>query len=65
MTEQLAPELVNPGGMITAAVWVDFDGDGRLDLVTAGDWMPLQFFHNEGTRVRNVTAEMGMSGTRG
>ena len=65
VTEQLAPELVNPGGMITAAVWIDFDGDGRLDLVTAGDWMPLQFFHNEGTRFRNVTAELGMSGTRG
>jgi hypothetical protein len=47
VTEQLAPELVTPGGMITAAVWIDFDGDGRLDLVTAGEWMPLS---SSGTR---------------
>ena len=65
VTEQLAPELINPGGMITAAVWIDFDGDGRLDLVTAGEWMPLQFFHNEGTRFRNVTASVGVGATRG
>src|SRR6266850_8174232 len=65
VTEQLAPELVTPGGMITAAVWIDFDGDGRLDLVTAGEWMPLQFFRNEGTRFRNVTASRGLGATRG
>ena len=65
VTEQMAPELLNPGGMITAAVWIDFDGDGRLDLVTAGEWMPLQFFRNEGTRFRNVTATVGLGSTRG
>jgi hypothetical protein len=65
VTEQLAPELVDPGGMITAAVWIDFDGDGRPDLVTAGEWMPLQFFHNEGTHFRNVTASVGLPATRG
>jgi hypothetical protein len=65
VTEQMAPELVTPGGMITAAVWTDFDGDGRLDLVTAGEWMPLQFFRNEGARFRNVTASMGLDSTRG
>src|SRR6185436_19737046 len=31
VTADIAPELVNPGGMITDAQWVDFDGDGRLD----------------------------------
>jgi hypothetical protein len=51
--------------MITAAVWMDFDGDGPLDLVTAGEWMPLQFFRNEGTGLRNVTAAMGLGSTRG
>ena len=67
VTEEVAPELARPGGggMITAAVWIDFDGDGRLDLVTAGEWMPLQFFHNEGGRLRNVTASMGLPPTRG
>jgi hypothetical protein len=65
VTEQVAPDLVKPGGMITAAVWVDFDGDGRLDLVTAGEWMPLQFYHNDGTHLRNVTAAVGLPPMRG
>src|SRR5438094_6709052 len=65
VTEAVAPELVHPGGMITAAVWIDFDGDGRLDLVTAGEWMPIEFYHNEGARFRNVTASMGLPPTRG
>ena len=67
VTEEVAPELARPGGggMITAAVWIDFDGDGRLDLVTAGEWMPLQFFHNEGGKLRNVTASIGLPPMRG
>jgi hypothetical protein len=65
VTEAVAPELVHPGGMITAAVWIDFDGDGRLDLVTAGEWMPLQFYRNEGARFRNVTASMSLPPMRG
>ena len=68
ITKEWAPELAEPGGMITAAVWIDFDGDGRLDLVTAGEWMPLQFFKNDGRRLREVTAAMGlgpMGGGRG
>ncbi|MGI8400962.1 MAG: VCBS repeat-containing protein [Gemmatimonadaceae bacterium] len=65
VTEQVAPELVNPGGMITDALWVDFDGDGRLDLITAGEWMPIQFYRNDGTRLRNVTASTHLPPTRG
>ncbi|HEV8382623.1 MAG TPA: VCBS repeat-containing protein [Gemmatimonadales bacterium] len=65
VTSELAPELAQPSGMVTAAVWVDYDGDGRLDLVTAGEWMPLQVFKNEGNRFRNVSASVGMGGTRG
>ena len=65
VTAEVAPELSQPSGMITAAVWSDFNGDGRLDLVTAGEWMPLEFFRNEGARFRNVTAAMGLGSTRG
>ena len=65
VTPQVAPELAQPFGMVTAAVWTDFDGDGRLDLVTAGEWMPLQFFRNDGTRLQNVTASVGVGPTRG
>jgi hypothetical protein len=65
VTDSVAPELARPSGMITDAVWIDFDGDGRLDLVTAGQWMPIQFFRNDGTRLRNVTASTGLPPLRG
>jgi hypothetical protein len=58
VTADVAPELSQPVGMITAAVWLDFDGDGRLDLVTAGEWMPLQFYHNDGRKLANVSVAL-------
>ncbi|HEX2693664.1 MAG TPA: VCBS repeat-containing protein [Gemmatimonadaceae bacterium] len=65
VTNQVAPELVSPGGMITDAVWVDFDGDGKLDLVTVGEWMPIQFYHNDGKQLHNVTAASHLPPMRG
>jgi hypothetical protein len=65
VTEAVAPELVHPGGMITDAVWLDFDGDGRLDLVTVGEWMDIQFYHNDGQRLRNVTQSTRLPSMRG
>jgi hypothetical protein len=65
VTEEWAPQLVSPGGMITDAIWVDFDGDGRVDLVTAGEWMPVEFYHNEGRRFTNVTSKTKLPPLRG
>ena len=65
VTAQVAPELAQPFGMVTAATWTDFDGDGRLDLVVAGEWMALEFFHNDAGRLRNVTAATRAGATRG
>ncbi len=63
VTAQVALELAQPFGMVTAAVWTDFDGDGRLDLVTAGEWMPLEFWHNDGKKL--VKVSVGLPPTRG
>ncbi|HJQ10970.1 MAG TPA: VCBS repeat-containing protein [Gemmatimonadaceae bacterium] len=65
VTQQVAPGLIEPGGMITDAAWVDFDGDGKLDLVTVGEWMPIQFFRNEGARFTDVTQATGLPPDRG
>jgi hypothetical protein len=65
VTEEIAPELAHPGGMITDAVWIDFDGDGHLDLVTVGEWMPIEFYRNDGKRLRKVTQATGLPPLRG
>ena len=63
VTAEVLPELAQPHGMITAAVWIDFDGDGRLDLVTAGEWMGIEFYRNDGTRL--VPKPAGLPPSRG
>ena len=65
VTAQLAPELADSNGMITDAVWIDFNGDKRLDLVTVGEWMPIQFYRNDGSRFTNVTSSTGLPPSRG
>jgi len=45
VTDKVAPELRHIG-MVTDAVWRDIDGDGRLDLIVVGEWMPITVFKN-------------------
>ncbi|MEJ7767389.1 MAG: VCBS repeat-containing protein [Chitinophagaceae bacterium] len=42
VTASVCPAL-QKAGMITSAVWTDFDGDNQADLVLAGEWMPVSF----------------------
>ena len=59
-------EGLRSAGMVTDALWEDVDGDGRPDLVLAGEWMPVTVFRNEGEgRLADATEEMGLGGNRG
>ncbi|MBD2701294.1 VCBS repeat-containing protein [Spirosoma sp. BT702] len=40
VTAQIAPELQTIG-LVTSAVWADFDKDGLQDLALCGEWMPV------------------------
>ncbi len=42
-------------GMITAAVWDDFDGDGKKDLIAVGEWMAPTFLKNDGNKLKLVS----------
>ena len=42
-------------GMVTDAVWADYDGDKDIDLIIAGDWMPIRIFANTNGKFAEVT----------
>ena len=54
-TQTLAQEL-NGIGMVTDAVWNDYDGDGDTDLTLVGEWMPITFFRNDNGVLNKVVA---------
>jgi len=59
VTRQVCPELANPG-LVRAALWTDFNNDGKPDLVICGEWMPVRFFENKNKRLVEVTAATGL-----
>ena len=42
-------------GMVTDALWTDFDKDGLKDLIVVGEWIQPQFFRNKNGDFTNVT----------
>ncbi len=64
ITKSAAKDLIDLG-MVTDAVWTDFDGDGLTDLIVVGEWMPITFFRFNGKTFDNVTRENGIPDSEG
>lgn len=54
VTDKLNPAIKNIG-MVTTAVWTDFNNDSRLDLVIAGESMRITFLKNTGEGFIDIT----------
>ena len=59
VTEQYCPELQFIG-MVTDALWSDFDNDGKPDLVLTGEWMPVTFLKNTGGAFVSINKTSGI-----
>ncbi|QBA63838.1 FG-GAP-like repeat-containing protein [Muriicola soli] len=64
ITDKVAPGL-NQLGMVTDAIWTDYNNDGYEDLLITGEWMPLTVLQNNNGNFENVTGRVNLSDTTG
>ncbi|WP_299553806.1 VCBS repeat-containing protein [Seonamhaeicola sp.] len=64
VTNEKAPNLKDIG-MVTDAVWTDFNDDHKLDLVIVGEWMPVTFLQNENGTFIDKTELFGFEKSTG
>lgn len=64
VTEKLNPELLTPG-MVSDALWTDFDADERPDLILVGEWMAVRLFRNTGFGFEELAGQEWMERSKG
>jgi hypothetical protein len=64
VTQEVAHDLVNIG-LVCDALFTDFNNDGWLDLMLAGEWMPITMLMNDRGIFKNVTAGSGLNTATG
>ncbi len=63
VTESYAPQI-RKSGLVTGALFSDFDFDGDRDLIITGEWTEIQFFENNEGKFMAATMD-DLGDTRG
>lgn len=64
VSADVAPVLKDIG-MITSAIWTDYNNDNSMDLILTGDWMAITVLKNQGGKFIDQTAEAGLQNATG
>ena len=64
ITDDIAEGLKNIG-MVSDALWTDFNGDNQPDLMLVGEWMPITLFENQNGNFINISEEVGFKNSDG
>jgi enediyne biosynthesis protein E4 len=57
VTHEICP-AIKEIGMVTDAIWSDFDNDGRVDLIIAGELMSVKLIRNNGVSFKVLKSEI-------
>ena len=63
-TSAVAPQFKKLG-LVTDAVWFDYDGNNFPDLMVVGDWLPITVFKNDGKKLTKVDNIPGLEKSEG
>lgn len=64
VTATLCPAL-RRAGMVTAALWTDFNNDHQPDLIVVGEFMKIHLYQNTGSGLKDVSEQAGLAGSAG
>ncbi|MBN3583876.1 VCBS repeat-containing protein [Algoriphagus aestuarii] len=64
ISQSLNPDL-SKIGMLTSAGLADLDGDGKQEIIVAGEWMPIRIFGFEGNKLIEKTVDFGFENSNG
>ncbi|MDH3650237.1 MAG: VCBS repeat-containing protein, partial [Saprospiraceae bacterium] len=64
VTAQICEALEAPG-LVTDALWTDFNGDDRVDLIIIGEWMKIRIFENSEEGLTEITDAAGTYDSEG
>lgn len=56
---------LNMLGMVTDALWSDYDGDGQKDLIVVGEWMPITIFKNNKGSLKKLMSDVTLNASSG
>lgn len=57
--------FTNDLGMISSALWTDFNNDGWTDLICVGEWNSIIFLKNKNGVFKNITNQVGIKNSSG
>ncbi|WP_411032119.1 VCBS repeat-containing protein [Spongiimicrobium sp. 3-5] len=63
--DQAVSTLFEELGMVTGALWTDFNNDTWQDLVVVGEFMAIRFFENQQGKLVEITKQTGLEHTSG